>query len=306
MSAGTAAAGGATPKQFLSLGGVPILVHCLRAFVAVPRVAAIYIAVRATEIDRVRAQVAAYMHARGFRSAGAGVLTQSFSGTAGQAERAFGVSLQNYRLADGTTYRAPAGSIHVPAALAPRVITVDGLNTLPLEHPAGLHHVAAKLTPHLAPLTVDRAAATRSQALRDRGQTCRGLRHRGPRSDPDNGQRWPRSRGPYPAQTQHGPTAARSAGSRCSAGSITQKRLTVMTAIASQMKGRVNGGSSRLPVDDGRCLRGAAGLSGYCATKGGVRLFAKAIAMECATRTINSSLPLLMHGPRRHPKSANW
>jgi NAD(P)-dependent dehydrogenase (short-subunit alcohol dehydrogenase family) len=29
-------------------------------------------------------------------------------------------------------------------------------------------------------------------------------------------------------------------------------------------------------------LRGAAGLSGYCATKGGVRLFAKAIAMECA------------------------
>jgi NAD(P)-dependent dehydrogenase (short-subunit alcohol dehydrogenase family) len=30
-------------------------------------------------------------------------------------------------------------------------------------------------------------------------------------------------------------------------------------------------------------LRGAANLSGYCATKGGVRLFAKAIAMECAS-----------------------
>src|SRR5712671_2427424 len=30
-------------------------------------------------------------------------------------------------------------------------------------------------------------------------------------------------------------------------------------------------------------LRGSANLSGYCATKGGVRLFAKAIAMECAT-----------------------
>jgi subtilase family serine protease len=101
----------------------------------------------------VRAQVAAYMRARGFRSAGAGVLTQSFTGTAAQAERAFGVSLRNYRLADGTTYRAPAGAIHVPAVLAPRVITVDGLNTLPLEHPAGLHHVTAKLTPKLAPLT---------------------------------------------------------------------------------------------------------------------------------------------------------
>src|SRR4030081_80635 len=30
-------------------------------------------------------------------------------------------------------------------------------------------------------------------------------------------------------------------------------------------------------------LRGSGHLSGYCATKGGVRLFAKAIAMECAT-----------------------
>jgi len=29
-------------------------------------------------------------------------------------------------------------------------------------------------------------------------------------------------------------------------------------------------------------LRGSAGVAGYCATKGGVRLFAKAVAMECA------------------------
>jgi NAD(P)-dependent dehydrogenase (short-subunit alcohol dehydrogenase family) len=29
-------------------------------------------------------------------------------------------------------------------------------------------------------------------------------------------------------------------------------------------------------------LRGSAGLTGYCATKAGVRLFAKAVAMECA------------------------
>jgi NAD(P)-dependent dehydrogenase (short-subunit alcohol dehydrogenase family) len=29
-------------------------------------------------------------------------------------------------------------------------------------------------------------------------------------------------------------------------------------------------------------LRGSAGLAGYCATKGGVRLFAKAVGMECA------------------------
>jgi subtilase family serine protease len=97
----------------------------------------------------VRAQVAAYMHARGFRSAGAGVLSQSFTGTAAQAERAFGVSLNNYRLADGTSYRAPSGAIHVPAALAAHVITVDGLSTLALEHPAGLHHRSgSELTPN--------------------------------------------------------------------------------------------------------------------------------------------------------------
>ena len=34
-------------------------------------------------------------------------------------------------------------------------------------------------------------------------------------------------------------------------------------------------------------LRGSATLAGYCATKGGVRLFGKAIAMECAARGDN-------------------
>jgi 2-C-methyl-D-erythritol 4-phosphate cytidylyltransferase len=59
MSVGSGAATGSpTPKQFLSIAGVPVLVHCLRAFLAVERVAAIYVAVRKTEIDRVRAQVA--------------------------------------------------------------------------------------------------------------------------------------------------------------------------------------------------------------------------------------------------------
>jgi len=58
--AGSSVPGAATPKQFLSLGGVPMLVHSLRAFLAVERVAAIYIAVRPTEIERVTAQVAEY------------------------------------------------------------------------------------------------------------------------------------------------------------------------------------------------------------------------------------------------------
>jgi 2-C-methyl-D-erythritol 4-phosphate cytidylyltransferase len=40
------------PKQFLALQGVPILVHSLRAFAAVSRVSAIYVAARQTEMSR--------------------------------------------------------------------------------------------------------------------------------------------------------------------------------------------------------------------------------------------------------------
>ncbi len=49
---------GPQPKQFLALDGVPILVHSLRAFAAVPRVTAIYVAARKQEMERVQAQVA--------------------------------------------------------------------------------------------------------------------------------------------------------------------------------------------------------------------------------------------------------
>ena len=92
----------------------------------------------------VRAQVAAYMRAHGFRPAGNGMLTMSFTGAAAQAESAFGVSLNHYRLPSGTGYRAPSGAIHLPPALARRVISVDGLSTLPLMHPLGLHRVHHK------------------------------------------------------------------------------------------------------------------------------------------------------------------
>jgi 2-C-methyl-D-erythritol 4-phosphate cytidylyltransferase len=51
---------GPQPKQFLALDGVPILVHSLRAFAAVPRVTAMYVAVRKPEMERVEAQVAEF------------------------------------------------------------------------------------------------------------------------------------------------------------------------------------------------------------------------------------------------------
>jgi 2-C-methyl-D-erythritol 4-phosphate cytidylyltransferase len=51
---------GPQPKQFLSLAGLPILIHSLRAFAAVERVTAIYVAVRKPEMERVAAQVAEF------------------------------------------------------------------------------------------------------------------------------------------------------------------------------------------------------------------------------------------------------
>lgn len=51
---------GPQPKQFLELAGVPILIHSLRAFAAVPRVTRIIVAVRKPEIKRVQAQVSEY------------------------------------------------------------------------------------------------------------------------------------------------------------------------------------------------------------------------------------------------------
>jgi 2-C-methyl-D-erythritol 4-phosphate cytidylyltransferase len=51
---------GPKPKQFLILDGVPILIHSLRAFAAVERITAIYVAVRKTEVERVEAQIAEY------------------------------------------------------------------------------------------------------------------------------------------------------------------------------------------------------------------------------------------------------
>ncbi|MCL2659750.1 MAG: 2-C-methyl-D-erythritol 4-phosphate cytidylyltransferase [Acidobacteriaceae bacterium] len=57
------AAGGAAhvaPKQFMEIGGVPVLIRSLQAFLAVKRVDAVCVAVRAAERERVEAQIAEY------------------------------------------------------------------------------------------------------------------------------------------------------------------------------------------------------------------------------------------------------
>jgi NAD(P)-dependent dehydrogenase (short-subunit alcohol dehydrogenase family) len=50
---------------------------------------------------------------------------------------------------------------------------------------------------------------------------------------------------------------------------------------------RASGGGSIINISSLAGLKGAANLAGYCATKGGVRLFSKAAAMECAAARDN-------------------
>jgi 2-C-methyl-D-erythritol 4-phosphate cytidylyltransferase len=54
---GTRMASTGAPKQFLAIGGVPVLVRSVKAFLAVPRVDAVCVAVRAQERERVEAQM---------------------------------------------------------------------------------------------------------------------------------------------------------------------------------------------------------------------------------------------------------
>ena len=51
---------GPQPKQFLTLDGVPILIHSLRAFASVERISTIFVAVRASEMERTQAEIGEY------------------------------------------------------------------------------------------------------------------------------------------------------------------------------------------------------------------------------------------------------
>ncbi len=57
-SGASSGSGGLAPKQFLAIGGVPVLIHSLRAFLAVDRVSSIYVAVRAADMERMKAHIA--------------------------------------------------------------------------------------------------------------------------------------------------------------------------------------------------------------------------------------------------------
>ena len=71
------------------------------------------------------------MRAQGLRPAGVHGLSASYVGRTAAAESTFGVSLGVYRAPNGETFQAPAGRVSVPAAIAPLVADVQGLDTSP-------------------------------------------------------------------------------------------------------------------------------------------------------------------------------
>jgi NAD(P)-dependent dehydrogenase (short-subunit alcohol dehydrogenase family) len=64
---------------------------------------------------------------------------------------------------------------------------------------------------------------------------------------------------------------------------------------------RLGGGGSIINMSSVAGLKGAPNLAGYCATKGGVRLFTKSVAMECANARdgirVNSVHPGIIETP---------
>jgi 2-C-methyl-D-erythritol 4-phosphate cytidylyltransferase len=68
--------GGATPKQFLSLEGVPIFVHTLRKFAASEAIDEIFLGVRPEEMDRAGREIAHEHFAKAVRLVAGGVSRQ--------------------------------------------------------------------------------------------------------------------------------------------------------------------------------------------------------------------------------------
>ena len=73
--------------------------------------------------------VEAYLRAHGLTVTGRTDMTMTVAGTAAAAEHAFAAPLRTFAEA-GRTFTAPAGPVHLPAALARSVATVGGLDTV--------------------------------------------------------------------------------------------------------------------------------------------------------------------------------
>lgn len=83
------------------------------------------------------AAVRAAMLSQGLRFQAQRALSLTFTGTVAAANRAFGVILQVSRRADGSLARRPSATPRAPAAVAPLIQDIEGLDTRAQLHPAG-------------------------------------------------------------------------------------------------------------------------------------------------------------------------
>lgn len=110
----------------------------------------------------VQSALIAYMQGEGFTLTNTYKqrLEVGFTGTAGLAEQAFGIGIDNYRSPAGRLYYAPAGDPGVPSSLAPYIQSIIGLDDAHmLGHPPILGKKLASTSQGARPLTVSCPAA---------------------------------------------------------------------------------------------------------------------------------------------------
>jgi subtilase family serine protease len=88
--------------------------------------------------ERQIASIETWLRGAGLTITSRGTHTISASGTAEATERAYGTQLHHFTV-EGTSYRAPVNDARVPASVGDSVLTVTGLDDMPVvAHPASL------------------------------------------------------------------------------------------------------------------------------------------------------------------------
>ena len=110
------------------------------------------------------AAVRAAMLSQGLRFQAQRALSLTFTGSAAAAGRAFGVTLQVARRADGSLARRPSAMPRAPASVAPLIQDIAGLDTTARLHPAGGSSGSAEPPPPCAGPGPPAAICRRSSA----------------------------------------------------------------------------------------------------------------------------------------------
>jgi kumamolisin len=118
------------------------------------------------------AQTTAYLHRYGFSHSSGGILTETYAGSVGAAERAFHTTLGRYR-SGRTSFRSPITTPTLPRGISRRVQLVSGLDTYPLYRPLASRTAKASPVGFVAPGGC--TGATDAQTFFGAGYTAQDL-----------------------------------------------------------------------------------------------------------------------------------